>query len=209
MNAAAGSWHPDPRLTALGWRGVFPTIAVGDGSSPESLRRTDDTSAMTSSSEAFKAYRRWRYFNGVAEGEEEIETGTAVLPHMMALPLVTLVVHKTTLYSKHVILRQVLLYCPTGHVLITLDDLFNPSSHFPHHISATTSFHHVPLSLSLPTDRSVPLEYNLDALNGVSYKKGCYVGQERVSFSHYRGVTRRRCMPFTVTSGSGGCENKC
>ena len=57
-------------------------------------------------------------------------------------------------------------------------------------------------------DKSVPLEYGLDALNGVSYKKGCYVGQERVSFSHYRGVIRKRCTPFrTVSAGEHlGCR---
>lgn len=44
----------------------------------------------------------------------------------------------------------------------------------------------------------MPLEYSLDALHGISYKKGCYVGQERVSFGHYRGIIRRRCMPFLV-----------
>lgn len=33
---------------------------------------------------------------------------------------------------------------------------------------------------------AAPLDYNLDVLNGVSYTKGCYVGQERNSFTHYR-----------------------
>lgn len=34
--------------------------------------------------------------------------------------------------------------------------------------------------------QAAPLDYNLDVLNGVSYTKGCYVGQERNSFTHYR-----------------------
>jgi hypothetical protein len=31
-----------------------------------------------------------------------------------------------------------------------------------------------------------PLECNLDALSGISYTKGCYIGQERNSYTHYR-----------------------
>ncbi len=39
--------------------------------------------------------------------------------------------------------------------------------------------------------RAAPLDFNLDRLQGVSYTKGCYVGQERNSFTHYRGVIRK------------------
>lgn len=38
-------------------------------------------------------------------------------------------------------------------------------------------------------------------LHGVSYKKGCYIGQERNSFTHYRGIIRKRAMPFTYEGG--------
>lgn len=31
-----------------------------------------------------------------------------------------------------------------------------------------------------------PLECNLDAVSGISYTKGCYIGQERNSYTHYR-----------------------
>ena len=47
-----------------------------------------------------------------------------------------------------------------------------------------------------------PLEFNLDVLNGVSYTKGCYIGQERNSYTHYRGIVRRRLMPV-VLHGEG------
>ncbi|KAF5837848.1 hypothetical protein DUNSADRAFT_3811 [Dunaliella salina] len=50
----------------------------------------------------------------------------------------------------------------------------------------------------MPADKSEPLLFNLDALHGVSFSKGCYIGQEKNSFTHYRGVIRRRCMPFKV-----------
>ncbi len=32
----------------------------------------------------------------------------------------------------------------------------------------------------------------------MSYSKGCYVGQERNSFTHFRGVVRRRCAPLRL-----------
>ena len=53
------------------------------------------------------------------------------------------------------------------------------------------------------TDKCEPLQYNMDALNGVSFSKGCYIGQEKNSFTRYRGIIRRRCMPFRVLEGPG------
>ena len=45
-----------------------------------------------------------------------------------------------------------------------------------------------------------PHDVNLDQINGVSFKKGCYVGQEVVSRMQHRGTARRRVM---VASGLG------
>lgn len=39
-----------------------------------------------------------------------------------------------------------------------------------------------------------PLLVNLDLIDGVSFTKGCYPGQEVVARSHYRGKQRRRMM---------------
>jgi tRNA-modifying protein YgfZ len=38
-------------------------------------------------------------------------------------------------------------------------------------------------------------EANLDQLNGVSFSKGCYVGQEVVSRTHHRHAARNRILP--------------
>jgi tRNA-modifying protein YgfZ len=38
-------------------------------------------------------------------------------------------------------------------------------------------------------------EANLDQLNGVSFNKGCYVGQEVVSRTHHRHTARNRVLP--------------
>lgn len=40
-----------------------------------------------------------------------------------------------------------------------------------------------------------PLEYNLDFLNGVSFTKGCYVGQEVTARMHHRRLVRKRLFP--------------
>ena len=47
----------------------------------------------------------------------------------------------------------------------------------------------------IPSGEALPLEYNLDGLNGVSFKKGCYVGQELTARTHFNGVVRKRLMP--------------
>ena len=43
-----------------------------------------------------------------------------------------------------------------------------------------------------------PHEANLDQLGGVSFRKGCYVGQEVVSRMEHRGTARSRILPVTL-----------
>ena len=52
----------------------------------------------------------------------------------------------------------------------------------------------------------VALECNLDGLHGVSFTKGCYIGQELTSRTHFRGVIRKRVMPFTLPSAPVGAS---
>ncbi|KAF9362292.1 ccr4 associated factor [Mortierella sp. NVP85] len=42
---------------------------------------------------------------------------------------------------------------------------------------------------------SLPLEYNLDYMNGVDFRKGCYVGQELTIRTHHKGIIRKRVIP--------------
>ncbi|PRW58166.1 transferase mitochondrial [Chlorella sorokiniana] len=48
----------------------------------------------------------------------------------------------------------------------------------------------------IPSGEVIPLEFNLDGLNGISFTKGCYVGQELMARTHFKGVVRKRLMPF-------------
>jgi folate-binding protein YgfZ len=47
----------------------------------------------------------------------------------------------------------------------------------------------------LDPDRSVLLEAGFDELHGVSWTKGCYMGQELTARTKYRGLIKRRLLP--------------
>lgn len=48
----------------------------------------------------------------------------------------------------------------------------------------------------VPPGSCFPLEANCDYLHGVSFHKGCYVGQELTARVHHTGVVRKRLMPL-------------
>jgi folate-binding protein YgfZ len=50
-------------------------------------------------------------------------------------------------------------------------------------------------SRDLETEKTVLLEAGFDELNGVSWTKGCYMGQELTARTHYRGLIKRRLLP--------------
>lgn len=44
-------------------------------------------------------------------------------------------------------------------------------------------------------DSLIPLEWNLAFLNGVSFEKGCYIGQELTARTQFQGLVRKRVVP--------------
>jgi folate-binding protein YgfZ len=53
-------------------------------------------------------------------------------------------------------------------------------------------------SLDLVPEQSVLLEAGYDELQGVSWSKGCYMGQELTARTKYRGLLKRRLVPVGV-----------
>ncbi|BGP02308.1 Glycine cleavage T-protein [Rhodotorula toruloides ATCC 204091] len=73
-------------------------------------------------------------------------------------------------------------------------ELFAPVS--PAHFQLHRLTHAVPEG---PADfPALPLEANIDLMNGVDYRKGCYVGQELTARTHHKGIVRKRGMVFRL-----------
>jgi folate-binding protein YgfZ len=53
-------------------------------------------------------------------------------------------------------------------------------------------------SRDLEAEKSVLLEAGFDELNGVSWTKGCYMGQELTARTKYRGLVKRRLVPVLI-----------
>lgn len=49
-------------------------------------------------------------------------------------------------------------------------------------------------------DQNTPLECNFDLLNGISFDKGCYTGQELTARTHHVGVVRKRLLPVSFVA---------
>tara|TARA_R110002012_G_scaffold214112_1_gene385230 strand:+ start:531 stop:1529 length:999 start_codon:yes stop_codon:yes gene_type:complete len=53
-------------------------------------------------------------------------------------------------------------------------------------------------SEELEVDKAILLENGFEELNGVDFKKGCYMGQELTARTKYRGLVRKRLLPIEI-----------
>jgi folate-binding protein YgfZ len=70
-------------------------------------------------------------------------------------------------------------------------------------LSDETAYQAHRLSLGIPdpaqdteADKTYPIEANFDLLNGIDFKKGCFVGQETTSRMKRRGLIKTRMLPI-------------
>jgi folate-binding protein YgfZ len=62
----------------------------------------------------------------------------------------------------------------------------------------------VPGPGDLGSDTTYPIEANFDLLNGIDFKKGCFVGQETTSRMKRRGMIKNRMAPITFAGPPPG-----
>jgi len=55
-------------------------------------------------------------------------------------------------------------------------------------------------SRDLEPEKTVLLEAGFDELQGISWTKGCYMGQELTARTRYRGLVKRRLLPVSAAS---------
>lgn len=60
----------------------------------------------------------------------------------------------------------------------------------------------VPEAADFGSDRMFALDAGLEELHGVSFEKGCYVGQELTARMKHRGTARKRLLPVVSTTGT-------
>lgn len=53
-------------------------------------------------------------------------------------------------------------------------------------------------SKEIETNVSLPLETNLDLLGGISFEKGCFIGQEVNARIKWKGLVKRKYVPVTI-----------
>ncbi|XP_058823792.1 putative transferase CAF17, mitochondrial [Topomyia yanbarensis] len=60
--------------------------------------------------------------------------------------------------------------------------------------------------VDFPPGKCFALESNCDFMQGVSFNKGCYVGQELTARTHHTGVVRKRLLPLFFEDTVNECE---
>lgn len=73
--------------------------------------------------------------------------------------------------------------------------------------SAAYDLHRLSLGLpdgsrDLEPDRAILIENGFDELGGISWSKGCFMGQELTARTRYRGLVKKRLIPVSITGAA-------
>jgi folate-binding protein YgfZ len=58
-------------------------------------------------------------------------------------------------------------------------------------------------------DKTYPIEADFDLLNGIDFKKGCFIGQETTSRMHRRGTVKTRMAPIAFEGAAPAFGPRC
>ncbi|KAJ7276332.1 Aminomethyltransferase folate-binding domain-containing protein [Mycena haematopus] len=73
-------------------------------------------------------------------------------------------------------------------------DMASPAAYTMHRI-----LHGVPEGHDdIPPMQAFPMDFNLDFMGGLDFRKGCYVGQELTVRTYHKGVIRKRILPVVI-----------
>ncbi|HWJ06091.1 MAG TPA: hypothetical protein VNS57_09945 [Steroidobacteraceae bacterium] len=79
--------------------------------------------------------------------------------------------------------------------------LSRPSTQAHEEWLATDIADGLPLVTAATSEQFIPQMLNLDLVDGVSFTKGCYTGQEIVARTHHLGRVKRRTMRYVLATG--------
>ena len=109
----------------------------------------------------------------------------------------------TIIYSNNTLLNvdKIIEIVPTHYIALINDDKsYCNITHSTLEFKHTLINHGISFIYSDTQDKFIPQHINFDKINGVSFKKGCYTGQEIVARTHYLGKAKRSLYRFVSDS---------
>lgn len=95
------------------------------------------------------------------------------------------------------------LIAPSDHVIENFREIIGERECLPSTDAYNYAQHRYACGVSegvteIATGKSFPFEANCDFLHGISFHKGCYLGQEFTARTYHTGVIRKRVMPVVL-----------
>ncbi|XP_049291978.1 putative transferase CAF17 homolog, mitochondrial [Anopheles funestus] len=139
-----------------------------------------------------ETYHVWAAFkNEIADGEEEGPNANSRL-HVLKDPRLARLGYRVLIDKEQSDTRKLLNSIFPDAVVST--DKADPYTEFRYSLGIGEG------EENLPDGKCFPLECNCDLLHGVSFHKGCYIGQELTARTYHTGVIRKRLMPLVFES---------